>query len=112
MNENDTDTIETGDGKTPGQIANAARKSLMLDKPEYDRISALAKKAGVPRPTVIAAMLETLDEPRMVTKLQQLRAAQKVEAAEESKKRRALAALASELDMSQIEALLKQVQKA
>ena len=85
---------------------NDTRKSLMLDKVEYDKISAIAKKAGVARPLVVMALLSSMDESRVMAKLSEIRANEKANAAEERKKRQALASLASELDMTQIEALL------
>lgn len=88
------------------------RKSLMLDPSIYAKISTLAKKAGVPRPVVVEGMLGMVDEVRLLAKLQEIRATAKAEAAEERKKRQALASLASELDMGQIEALLAQLNKS
>lgn len=87
------------------------RKSLMLDPKEYNAISAIAKRSGVARPAVIEAMLEMVDETRLVAKLQEMRAEAKANAAEERKKRQALTQLASELDMDEINALLAKVGK-
>lgn len=87
------------------------RKSLMLDKVQYDQISSLAKKAGVARPVVVAALLASADESKVLAALVDIRASERVNAGEERKKRNALSALAGQLDMSQIEALLAQAAK-
>lgn len=87
------------------------RKSLMLDDKQYSHISSIAKKTGVTRPLVIQALLEMVDEIRLLARLNEMRAEAKADAAEERKKRAALAELASGLDMGQIEALLAQLQK-
>jgi predicted regulator of amino acid metabolism with ACT domain len=86
------------------------RKSLMLGDDEYAQISKIAKAAGVPRPQVIEAMIALTDQARLVAKLQEIRANAALEKAEEAKKRSKLAELASGLDLTQIEALLKQFQ--
>ena len=85
------------------------RRSMMLDKLEYDRVSVLAKKAGVARPVVIAALLDCADEGKVAARLAELRASDKASSVEEREKRAALAKLASQLDMSQIQALMKRV---
>ncbi len=87
------------------------RHSLMLDTPAYKRISELAKKAHVARPIVVDAMIELVNEEKLLAKLSEARANQKAQAVEERKKRQALADLAKELDMNQIEALLSKVKK-
>lgn len=85
------------------------RKSLMLDDEIYARVSAIAKKAQVARPVVIEAMLQLVDVAALENKLQQIRAQAAAQAAEEKKKREALAALAGQLDMNQINALLSKL---
>lgn len=85
------------------------RKSLMLDPVEYSKISAIAKKGNVARPTVIRALLASVDESRLMAALADLRAREAVESQEEKKKRAALGQLAAQLDMGQIEKLLAQM---
>lgn len=86
------------------------RKSLMLDKEEYEKISAHAKKAGVPRPLVISTMLELVDTDRLQAKLKEVRASHKADTVETRKKRQALSSLAEDLSMEQIQALLDKLQ--
>jgi hypothetical protein len=87
------------------------RHSLMLDGPAYSKITALAKKGHVARPFVVDALLELVDEAKLIAKLGEVRANSKAQAVEERKKRAALSQLASSLTMEQIEALTAKVQK-
>jgi hypothetical protein len=88
------------------------RKSLMLNDEEYTRISAIATRAGVPRPMVLAAALDVADESRLFAKLADRKAAEKAAQAKDTEKRAALLQLAGQLDIGQIEALLEQVKRS
>lgn len=91
-------------------VVGSERKSLMLDKVEYDRLSAFAKKARVARPVVVTALLDLVDVGRLEAKLLEARAEQKVEATESRKKRAMLSDLADQLTPEQIQALLDKIQ--
>lgn len=92
-------------------VVGTDRKSLMLDNQEYSKISKLAKAAGVARPLVIQAMLQIVDEQRLTAALADLRAREAVASVEERKKRQALAKMAEGMDMTQIAALMEQINK-
>ncbi|WP_154656493.1 hypothetical protein [Novilysobacter defluvii] len=82
----------------------------MLDAVEYEAITALAKKAGVVRPYIVQALLAVADEAEVVVKARQIKAEKRADSEEARKKRDALAKLASNLDIADLEALIKQVQ--
>ena len=86
--------------------ATDGRKSLMLDHPEYTRVSAAAKRFGVSRPAVIQALLDLVDERQLGAKLADIKAANKALSAVEAAKRRALSQLGDKLSLSEIVALV------
>jgi hypothetical protein len=81
----------------------------MLESPEYEAITALAKKAGVVRPYVIQALLAIGDEAEVIIKARQIKAEKLAGSEAVKKKRDALAKLASSLDIEDIEALIRQL---
>lgn len=89
--------------------AASARKSLMVDDKTYAQVSAIAKRHGVTRPLVVEGLLAIADETRLQAALQEKRAEAKAGQAEDRKKRAALASLASQLDLAQIDKLVKQL---
>lgn len=91
---------------TASRQDTGVRKSLMLETAPYERISAYAKEARVPRHAVIDAMLELVDKDRLSRKLLEARAAQKAEDIEKRKKQAALRKVSENLSMEQISALL------
>lgn len=114
MSDRNLDNSLRGGGDThldQGQSTGAERKSLMVDARIHRRISLMARRHGIPRYKVVEVLLQWVDDAALGAQLAKAGAERIRKRAQAGENRRRMASIADRLSASQIDMLLRHLEK-